>query len=85
MGIPQLQRGGGGGGREEAMVRGRELKGGIWQERGRVGVEAARGGGMVSVHWVWSGQVEEFVHAFCITRTRWCEYLKTTLYTGLSS
>ena len=30
-------------------------------ERGREGDEAARGGGMVSARWVWSGQVEECV------------------------
>lgn len=32
---------------------------GIWQERGSEGDKAARGGGMVSAHWVWSGQVEK--------------------------
>lgn len=42
------------------MVRGRRRRRwGFWQERGREGDEAARGGGMVSAHWVWSGQVEE--------------------------
>lgn len=66
------------------MVRGRRRRRwGFWQERGREGDEAARGGGMVSAHWVWSGQVEECVHACSITRNRWCEYLKTLPYTGL--
>lgn len=55
MGIPWLQQ------REEEMVRGRRWRrrGGFWQERGSKGDGAARGGGMVSAHWVWSGQVEE--------------------------
>lgn len=35
----------------------KEEERGIWQERGSEGDKAARGGGMVSAHWVWSGQV----------------------------
>lgn len=65
------------------MVRGRRRRRGLWQERGREGDETARGGGMVSAHWVWSGQVEEYVHACSITRNRWFECLKTLPYTGL--
>lgn len=37
----------------------RKRRGGFWQERGREGDEAARGGGMLSALWVWSRQVEE--------------------------
>lgn len=37
----------------------KEEERGIWQERGSEGDKAARGGGMVSAHWVWSGQVEK--------------------------
>lgn len=62
VGIPQLQH------REEEEVVGK--RGG---ERGlgrRKGDEAARGGGIVSAHWVWSGQVEECVHACSITKNR---------------
>lgn len=31
------------------------------EERGREGDQAARGGGVVSARWMWSGQVEECV------------------------
>lgn len=43
------------------------------------GNEAARGGGMVSAHGVWSRQVEESARAvrFSITRNWWCESVNT--------
>lgn len=43
------------------------------------GNEAARGGGMVSAHRVWSRQVEESARAvqFGITRNWWCESVNT--------